>query len=215
MEFLSTGVRFQSVNDISKAGLNLHSTSDGQLIAAHALERARTHGHSYAKHNAPTSPLAGLSGNRVPEYTEIKWLRGLDKCNQFVGDVLTLSSWEMPIYYMADGSKHYRNAEQLPKERNHFKKITSLSAIQLGDLVVLDWPQRGESGAHVEIVTSLNPVTGDLFLTGASANGARERKRNNYFSAAQFNPSIAGWITPNGSQLYILRTKKPIASITS
>ena len=177
-------------------------------IAINALNRAEKIGYQYAKSNAPISPLAGLTGNRYPNFTRINWLKGLNKCNQFVGDVLTISGFEMPVFKMKDGSLHYKNAERLPAESSYFTKITDLRSLQPGDLIVVDWTKPGEDGAHVEVVTNINYQSGDLFLTGASKDGAKERNRNSYFSAIRFRPELGGWQKANGSVIYILRPIK-------
>ena len=159
-------------------------------IAATARELAQRQGFRYAKSQAPVSPFPELTGNRLPGVTAITWLRGRNKCNQFVGDVLYASGYGMPTFTMADGSKHFMNAEALPAQTAFFKPIGGFSNARPGDLVVFDrLNRRGENGAHVELITAIDPLTRRLRLTGARPEGASEKDFSNLFASAAQNPS--------------------------
>ena len=174
-------------------------------IALRAVDRADSKGISYAKANVPTSPFPELSGNRVPEQSPIRWLRGVNKCNQLVGDVLTLEGFAMPTYTMKDGSKHYRMAEDFPKQPTFFDRLKSLDSLQEGDVLVIDYPGRGESTAHVEIVTGFDLRSGVLMLTGARKDGARERDASNMIPLLKRANVNGEWAGNNGNKIYLLR----------
>lgn len=149
----------------------------GDLIVKVAKERAESYGQMYAKNQAPISPYKNLTSNALPEESVLFWLRGLSKCNQFIGDVLTKAGLKMPTFKMKDGSEHYMNAERLPKEKNYFSKVCNLNDLRAGDLIVLDnLARRGENGAHVELVSSVNLRKNLLSLIGARSDGAAERQ---------------------------------------
>jgi hypothetical protein len=151
------------------------SHKTGLEIAKIARQRAFLHGELYAFNKSPKSPNPEITGNKHPEKTPIPWLKNRNKCNQFIGDVLTLSGYKMPTFIMPDKSKHYANAEALLKFESYFFKIPSFDVARAGDLVIFDRPSVGENGAHVEMITELNAKTGVLKLTGARKNGAEEK----------------------------------------
>jgi hypothetical protein len=147
------------------------------FIAPDVLARslAEHHGVTYSHKSAGISFHPKITSNTEPGISTLPWLTGLNKCNHFIGDVLTLSGFEMPTYTMPDGSLHYRNAERLPLENNHFQHI-KVDELRPGDLVVFDWDHRsGSNGAHVEMVGQVNRVNGTLNLIGARSDGAKER----------------------------------------
>lgn len=142
----------------------------GAQIAAAALDRAAKHGESYGKPNYPTSPNPKLTSNRQPGVSKLKWLKNHWKCNQFVGDALHQAGLKTPMHKMADGSYHYVAAEQWPRHTQLFDRITDPSKLQVGDIFVRDYPGTGDATAHIEIVTSVNPVK----TTGSHEDSAYE-----------------------------------------
>lgn len=179
-------------------------------IAAIARELSRYDSTAYAKANAPRSPHPELTGNREPGVTRLRWLAGLNKCNQFVGDVLTWAGLLMPTYRMPDGSKHYMHAEALPRQSSHFTRVTSINDMLPGDLLVLDWAGRGENGAHVEIVTAIDHAAQRIWTTGARRSGATEAELSAHFAGASYEPSTRSWRNSNSVRgsyaIYVLRT---------
>lgn len=151
----------------------------GELIAKLAQERAGKYGGLYAKNQAPISPYKNLTSNKEPEKSLISWLRGVNKCNQFVGDVLTKAGFKMPTFKMKDNSEHYMNAESLPKQAKYFDAVCDLKELRAGDLVIIDdLSRKGENGAHVEIVSFVDIARKFLNLIGARKDGAEQRDSN-------------------------------------
>jgi hypothetical protein len=186
------------LNFANPVALNLNDWFAGDTIVSSARERILLHSQAYAFGSAPTSPHPALSGNRQPGISPLSWLKNQNKCNQFVGDVLTAAGFSMPVYRMGDGSLHYKLAEDLPRESRYFRKITQWSEVIPGDVLVFDYPARGSGGAHVEIITALNKATGNLLSAGAHHNGAYETLRYGLSTAL-----ING--TRDGSTIHILR----------
>lgn len=179
------------------------------LARALIAQRAR----SYSLNEAPVSPTPGLTGNRQPEISSLAWLRGKNKCNQFVGDALSYAGFEMPTFRMPDGSLHYAHAESLPKFRQHFRSISALGSLQAGDVLVLDWSKRSaENGAHVEIITDLNIKTGDVLAASARKNGASEKLYRGLLNNLSWNNQKQLWLKTNTASenpmLYFLRPIK-------
>jgi hypothetical protein len=172
-----------------------------QILAA-AADRVAKQGAKYAVSEAPTSPLATLSGNRRPESTTIAWLKGQNKCNQFVGDALTQAGVKAPTWAMRDGSLHYASAEKWPTFTNLFDRITDPSQIRPGDVIVKDYPSTGESTAHVEIITGSSPFSS----IGAHYDGAYEQKTNDWLAGATYNAAKKAFDV-GGNDVYILRPK--------
>jgi hypothetical protein len=163
---------------------------DTNSIGNLALSRSDRFGADYSYTKAPSSPLASLSGNVAPGETKVSWLRNRNKCNQFVGDVLTLSGYEMPTFRMIDGSEHYMNAEALPGQDRYFNLVSEIGSIRAGDVLVVDsLSKRGENGAHTEIVTKVDHDRGQMRTTGARKSGAAERDFSKVF--AGLSPSEA------------------------
>ncbi len=99
---------------------------------------------------------------------------------------------------MPDGSKHYVNAERLPNYSEHFKRVRSWRDSKPGDLLVLDWlGQKGEGGAHVEIIMELGP-SGLRSLSAVNA-GIQERA----YDARYLDSGHRG-----RAELYFLRPRK-------
>ena len=131
--------------------------------------------------------MAGLTGNTYPEHSRLGWLKNRNKCNQFVGDVLTLAGFAMPTFRMRDGSKHFMHAEALLDQPKFFKQVGR--DVAPGDLLVIDRPGRGENSAHVEIVTRAGVAPdGALQLStiAALATGVSERDRSSWLHGAKW-----------------------------
>lgn len=184
----------------------------GWSIAMAALSRAEHLGADYAVDGAPTSPHAALSHNRRPDETRLEWLRGRYKCNQFVGDALAEAGWAMPTYRMPGGGQHYVNAEALPQHRGHFGRITDSTQLRPGDVVVVDYPGRGANSAHAEVVTDVDPRRGILHTVGAHADGAYPRDWSELLDGATYDPRTQSWKRYDGSRIYLLRAKRPLAA---
>ena len=180
----------------------------GKAISKAATERANNDASGYAYDNAPTSPLTTLSGNKKPGTTRPRWLKNNNKCNQFVGDALTDAKMEMPTFTMSDGSKHYVNAERLPNYNKHFDRITDVKDLKPGDVVVKDYPERGESTAHTEVVTAADAKKNLIKTTGAHSDGAYEKDWSDLLDGAKYDPAKRGWKTSDGDMVYLLRPIK-------
>lgn len=177
----------------------------GAAIAQAALARIATDGAGYAVANAPTSPFAALSGNELPGVSRPRWLEGQNKCNQFVGDVLVQAGMMPPTVTMANGTQHYARAEQWPTRHDLFDRVTNPDDIQVGDIVVRDYPTRGASGAHVEVVTSVQPFQ----TAGAHAYGASVNE-GSWLTGARYDASNRSF-SVGGSDVYVLRPKARLA----
>lgn len=174
-------------------------------VVDEARRLARLEGRTYALNAAPVSNDARLSGNRAPGVTTLEWLRGRNKCNQFVGEVLTRSGLAMPTWTMADGSLHFRHAEALPDASSHFVRRTRLADVRPGDLIVVDASAtRGEDGAHVEIVSAIDSAGRMLMTVGARADGARERDSSGWLKGLA-PVSGGGAFRGSGATYYFLR----------
>ena len=180
---------------------------EGLAIAFNARLHAAQAGDSYAFKAAPTSPYPNLSGNFMPGVTKLSWLKNHNKCNQFVGDVLTLSGFRMPTTYQPGGKEHFVIAEDLPKKTKYFERITSIEQLRPGDLMVIDNLARsGASTAHVEIVTACSSDGKVLESTGAHRDGAYTEARPGFWSNLRYDASGQCWRKP-GSAIYLLRPK--------
>jgi hypothetical protein len=173
-----------------------------ERIVSAALDRAAKHGPSYGKSEVPVSPHPLLTSNRNPESTKLNWLKNHWKCNQFVGDALTQAGVQTPLYKMQDGSYHYAPAERWPSFTHLFDRVTDASKMQVGDLVVRDYPGSGDATAHIEIVTSVNPFRS----TGAHMDAAYEQAGANWTEGGTYNPSQRAFDV-NGNTVYVLRPK--------
>lgn len=194
------------------AGIGI-SADQSARIAAAAQKLGVYSGRFYARDEAPPSPYAGLSGNSQPGRSRLWWLKGLYKCNQFLGDVLTLAGLRMPTYRMPDGSEHYFNAEALLKRPGDFGSITALSDIRPGDIVLIDWSESGENGAHLEIVAEIDLSAQRLRTWGAHKDGAALQDFSWLFRGARFDAQRTAWI--NTSSLrgqYLVHVLRPLKS---
>ncbi len=180
--------------------------SYSELTVAIARERKETHGTEYAKPNAPRSPMPELTSNKHPNRSILTWLRNRNKCNQFVGDVLTLAGLAMPTFRMRDGSKHFVNAEALPAQTDYFERRIRAADIAPGDLLVVDSPGRGENTAHVEIVSSVQvkePV--QLSTIGAIPTGVAETDRSTLLRDGSW--SDRGFLRRGATKSFFLRPR--------
>lgn len=177
------------------------------LIKNYAIERSRQYGFDYAFQKAPRSPMHNLSGNKRPGETQIRWLKNRNKCNQFVGDVLTLSGFEMPTFKMLDGSLHYMNAERLPEQKKYFQKLSKLELVRAGDvLVVDDLSAKGENTAHTEIVTQVDFDKRQMRTTGARKAGAFEKDFSKVFAGLSFQEEVGAFKHPfKHAKIFFLR----------
>jgi len=171
-------------------------------IVSAGMDRAARHGPSYAKDQAPVSPHPLLTGNRKPGTTVLTWLKDHWKCNQFVGDALTQAGVKAPTFKMADGSLHYAPAEKWPVFHNLFERLTDPAKMQVGDVLVRDYPSSGDATAHVEIVTSVSPFKS----VGAHIDGAYEVEGASWLEGGTYNPSKRAFDV-GGNTVYILRPK--------
>jgi hypothetical protein len=177
----------------------------GAEIARAAGERVASDGPRYAYDEAPTSPLAGLSGNAHPGVTRPDWLEQRNKCNQFVGDALTQARVKAPTVTMDDGSLHYARAEAWPARSDLFDRVTSASDIKIGDVVMKDYTSStGTGSAHIEVVTGVNPMK----TTGAHDTGAFEQQ-GNWLAGATYNSTSQTWIRGT-DEIYVLRPKTKV-----
>ena len=194
----------QNVGRVYQTLLSLVKSND---ISANALKLIKEAGVSYAYANKPKSLYPGLTGNTNPGVTELRWLANQNKCNQFVGDVLFNSGYDMPTNKMADGSLHYKSAITLPNQSAYFSKRASLEDIRPGDVYVKDYG-RGDGVGHTEIVISVSKDKDNVYTittAGAHKNGAytTEMKLTGY----SYNNAKQGWT--NGIQsIYFLKPIK-------
>ena len=174
----------------SRVGGGSAVANSEERIVQEARERQRQQGIGYAKANSPKSPFRGLTGNQQPEISVLSWLKNRNKCNQFVGDVLTKAGLGMPTFRMPDGTKHFMHAEALPNQRNYFERRNHPHEIVPGDLMVIDTPGVGENTAHVEIVTEFRDAGTQgvesmrLSTIGAIVEGVVERDRSQLLRGA-------------------------------
>ena len=176
-----------------------------QSIAQAAIRLIARHGRLYAISEAPVSPHPGLTGNIRPGETPLTWLKGWSKCNLFVGDAITAAGFVMPTNRMPDGSLHYAVAESLPFRRDCFKRLANLAEVQPGDIMVIDYAGRGQSGGHTEVIIGCG---GDLSFTvaGAHSDGAY-LKVFRLDGSRCYDARLEGW--SNGREtLYFLRPVK-------
>ncbi len=186
-------------------GSKAHLLNPTKIVAI-ARNRILAAGTDYAYKNSPTSPLASLTGNIVPLSTHPKWLQNKNKCNQFIGDILTFAGFHMPTFKMKDGTEHYVNAERLLQEPNYFSFRQNMQDVKPGDIIVIDRPQRGENGAHVEIVTEINLANGTLLTAGALKNGATESNRANLLKNGRWkNDARKSYLNMKNLKVYFLR----------
>jgi len=171
-------------------------------VVAAGMDRAAKHGPTYAKDQAPVSPNPQLTANRKPGTTVLTWLKNHWKCNQFVGDALTQAGVQAPLNKMRDGSFHYAPAEKWPTYHNLFERITDPAKMQVGDVLIRDYPSSGDATAHVEIVTSVSPFKS----VGAHMDGAYEVEGASWLEGGTYNPAKKAFDV-GGNTVYVLRPK--------
>lgn len=184
------------------------NTDAGEHTVAIARDRGRRLGAGYAKSAAPTSPMPELTGNSHPGRSLLGWLKNRNKCNQFVGDVLTLAGYAMPTFRMRDGSKHFMHAEALINQPHYFERVGR--EVAPGDLLVIDRPGRGENSAHVEIVTGAHRSTDtptSLTTIGALNMGVTEQDRAPMLKGARWNKK-GGYFERGTLKAFFLRPRK-------
>ena len=152
-----------------------YQQGSGLTVAQVARLMGRELGSDYAKENAPRSPNPLITGNHQPGVSRLEWLRGRSKCNQFIGDVLTLAGFETPLHRMADGSFHYALAEELPRAGDYFEPVRDPRHLRSGDIIIVDYPRGGENGAHAYVVISYDQKNSRLIGLSAESRGVRER----------------------------------------
>lgn len=150
----------------------------GRRVVESAVSIARSRGRSYARESSPVSQEPRLTGNTVPGEIPLRWLKGHNKCNQFVGDALYESGFRMPMFVMEDGSHHYMHAAALPGQGDFFRVITKRDEVAPGDILVIRGPGRGENSGHVEIITRVVQRNGALTTLGAHPRGVEARERS-------------------------------------
>ncbi|MEW5852304.1 MAG: hypothetical protein AB2A00_26170 [Myxococcota bacterium] len=207
-----TQARTGQTGNVATVGTVSTGPANTEKVATAALDRANKDSAGYAYANAPTSPYKNLSGNKVPGESRPSWLKDNNKCNQFVGDSLTQAGFKMPTFKMENGTEHYVNAERLPTYNKHFDRITDPSQIKPGDVFVLDYPGRGESTAHTEVISGYDPATGNMKTTGAHHDGAYEKDRGAWLKDFSYNAQEKCWENSGGDKLYILRPKMPAST---
>lgn len=190
-------------------GVQAAGFDSGEFIVEQAKERANLYGALYSKNQAPISPYQNLTSNHEPEKSIIFWLRGVNKCNQFIGDVLTNAGFKMPTFVMKDGTEHYLNAERLPKQNKYFDKICNLTEVKAGDVIVIDdLKRKGESGAHVELVSFVDFAKKIMNLIGARSQGAAERESLMLSELPLDGSKLCGFTRTKANQtVYFLRPK--------
>lgn len=175
----------------------------GAEVASAALNRITRDKTGYGYDNAPTSPNPNLSGNAEPGVSRPSWLKGQNKCNQFVGDALYEAGMAMPEFRMKDGSTHYMNAERLPFQEDYFRRLTDVSQLQPGDVVVIDYTgSTGANTAHTEVVTDVSG--GKIATSGAHANEASTNTDWKQLEGATYDARGERWQKP-GVDIYLLR----------
>ncbi len=188
----------------------------GPAISDAAQMRLKTMTRDYGLDGTPTSPHPRLSHNRHPGITRLSWLRGQWKCTQFVGDVLTQAGVSMPVHRMKDGSVHYMQAEALPHQRRFFHRVASLEQLKAGDIVVVDWAERGTGTAHTEVFSEVQMRRGGIRSIGAHATGVTEEQGwrpigdwHDTLRQATFEEHTSSW-TVNQYTIYLLRPTRAV-----
>lgn len=176
---------------------------DPSKIAESAKKLVAEEAKDYAFDAAPKSEISELSGNRRPGKTRIEWLAGWNKCNQFVAEALHRAGAKVPFNTMKNGSKHVLEAERWPEARGLFDRVKNAKDLRPGDVLVFDYPGRGESSAHLEVVTEVGP---NGKRAGAHANGAEIRDLENLAELEQ-DPQTGAW-KRGEDRIYVLRPKR-------
>ena len=177
-----------------------------------ALEIISKQSNSYAKSSSPTSINPVISGNKNPGISKLTWLSNRNKCNIFIGEVLTKANFAMPMYKMADGSHHYVNAENLIKYRSYFKVIENKKDVKPGDIMIIDYKfANSENGAHAEIVISCDTNANQLYTAGAHKNGAYIKNNSAIFQKLGNNLSTNNFLVNICANIHFLSPQKTIS----
>jgi hypothetical protein len=176
----------------------------GEAIKKAADDIVKKDADGYAYDASPTSQLKNLSGNKKPGTSRPGWLKNNNKCNIFVGNALTQAGVKMPTFTMSNGTEHYKNAERLPFDTKHFDRVTNFKDVKPGDVFVYDYPERGESTAHTEVITS-SDGKGGLRSSGAHSDGAYDRDASSLWDGAKYDSEQRCWVKPDGDKIYLLR----------
>lgn len=154
--------------------------ADGQAVRHAALALIRADGKGYAFDASPKSTEHSKLRGNVPGGTDrLGWLGNNNKCNVFVCESLTRAGFEVPLVLHPGNVAHYQIAEQLPSSSQYFDRLRDLGQVQVGDVIVHDYPGRGGSTAHTEVITWLERDASGaitrLETAGAHADGAYTR----------------------------------------
>ena len=196
-----SGKVYEALKAELEANKNVNPFGEEIVKAAKARSSGKL-GQAYAFDKAAYSPNPKLSGNRKPDRKPVAWLKDNNKCNQFVGDVLYQAGVKMPTVKQADGSIHYDYAENWPKHEDLFERITDKKNLKPGDIIVIDYPGRGGSSGHVEVVSD---NTSELKAIGAHHDGAYETSKEWIFRGATWNSREKCYVQPDGTKIYLLR----------
>lgn len=132
--------------------------------------------------NFVTDPTTaqGYAFDSSPATGPGRGLSGFNKCNVFVGDVLTATGFTAPTQFDERNRLHYVEAEKWPSFGNLFDRVTDMNDVRPGDVIVWDYPgATGGDGGHVEVVVSVTPGDPPKVVTaGAHAAGASTRDAN-------------------------------------
>lgn len=213
--YTQSDVRITDVLHAPLAGVSENASNHrSNVIPDEAKRILREQSESYAFNAAPSSPNPALTGNTLPGVTRLGWLKNRNKCNQFAGDVLYAAGFELPTYRMPDGSRHYVNAEALPRFPDYLRQRHSLADVEPGDLLVLDYPGTGENTAHVEIVSAISVETPHALLRtmGAHPRGAEERDRSSMLQSFAARVNGTGSV-PQG--IWFLQPIRPLPPLAS
>jgi hypothetical protein len=151
--------------------------ADGRAVRDAALALIRADGAGYAYDAYPKATEHPKLRGNVPNGTDrLGWLANNNKCNVFVCETLTRAGFEVPLVMHPGNVAHYDLAEKLPGSPQHFDRLRSLSDVQVGDVIVNDYPGRGGSTAHTEVITAIDrDGNGDIVkleTAGAHYDGA-------------------------------------------
>lgn len=151
--------------------------ADGRGVKDAALALIRSDGAGYAYDACPKSTEHPRLRGNVPGGTDrLGWLGNNNKCNVFVCESLTRAGFEVPLVQHPGNVAHYQIAEQLPHSPQYFERLRDLAQVRIGDVIVNDYPGRGGSTAHTEVITGLERDASGritrLETAGAHADGA-------------------------------------------
>lgn len=150
---------------------------NGRGVRDAALALIRSEGAGYAYEASPRSTEHPRLRGNVPGGTDrLGWLGSNNKCNVFVCESLTRAGFEVPLVLHPGNVAHYQIAEQFPHSAQYFERLRDLAQVQVGDVIVNDYPGRGGSTAHTEVITGLERDASGTIIkletAGAHADGA-------------------------------------------